>query len=267
MTRFRAALLASLLVLAALPAAALLTRADRDDAEYLELATRYPATVRLDSPAGGGVLIAPRWVLTAAQGVEAMRDAPRRVRPVIGGRARDVKAVYLHPAWKRGGEADLALLQLDAPVEDLEPAKVYRQSDESGQAVRLVGHGASGRIGEKPLGEGGERLPRAGVNTVDRVAPGTLGLRVKVADEASDLQGVFAPGDRGGPAYVEVGGEAFVAGIGCATEDANADGIPGNVGDWDLFVRVSAFGDWIDAVIAKAAAGEAAAAVGDTERR
>lgn len=267
MTRFHAALLASALALAALPAAALLTRADRDDAEYLELATRYPATVRLDSPAGGGVLIAPRWVLTAAQGVEAMRDAPGRVRPVIAGRARDVKAVILHPEWKRGGEADLALLQLDAPVEDVEPAKVYRQSDEPGQTVRLVGHGASGRIGEKPPGKEGERRPRAGVNTIDRVTPLTLGLRVKAADEASDLQGVFAPGDRGGPAYVEIGGEAFVAGIGYATEDANGDGIPGNVGDWDLFVRVSARRDWIDEVIAKAAAEEAAAAVGDSERR
>ena len=267
MTPFRVALLANLLVLASLPAAALLTRADRDDAEYLELATRYPATVRLDAPAGGGVLIAPRWVLTAAHGVEAMRDVPAKVRPVIGGRARDVKVVFLHPDWKRGGEADLALLQLDAPVGDVEPAKVYRQRDESGQTVRIVGHGASGRIGEKPPGEGGERRPRAGVNTVDRVAPRTLGLRIKAADEASDLQGVFAPGDRGGPAYVEIGGEAFVAGIGYATEDANADGIPGNVGDWDLFVRVSAFRDWIDTVIAKAAADEAAAAVGDTERR
>ena len=63
-----------------LPAGAILIRPDRDDAEYLELATRYPASIAL--PAGGeGVLIAPRWVLTAAHRAKAlqeMKPAPKR---------------------------------------------------------------------------------------------------------------------------------------------------------------------------------------------
>ncbi len=257
--------LGAALALAAPPAAALLTRPDRDDGEYLDLATRYPATVRLEVPVGGGVLISPRWVLTAAHLVEALRESPGRVRPSVAGLVREVKAVYLHPDWRRGGEADLALLHLRIPVEEVEPANVYRQSDEAGQTVRIVGHGASGPVG-RPATGGADRRARAGVNTVDRVGPRTLGLRVKGADEASDLQGVFATGDRGGPAYVEVAGEAFVAGIGHGTEDANADGIAGNVGDWDLYVRVSAFREWINQATAKAAADEAAAAVGDTER-
>ena len=39
-------------------------RADRDDAEYLELATRYGACIPLAFE-GEGVLVASRWVLTS----------------------------------------------------------------------------------------------------------------------------------------------------------------------------------------------------------
>ena len=37
---------------AALPAAGLVIRADRDDAEYLELASRYTSSVPLSAPQG-----------------------------------------------------------------------------------------------------------------------------------------------------------------------------------------------------------------------
>lgn len=263
----RTALATAALVFAATPAFALLIRPDRDDAEYIDLATRYPAAVRLDAPVGGGVLISPRWVLTAAHVVEPLREAPGRVKVVVGGRSREVKAVYLHPDWKRGGAADLALLHLRIPVEDVEPANVYRGADEAGQTVRIVGHGVAGRIGEKASAPPADRKPRAGVNTVDRVDPLGFGLKVKGPDDASDLQGVFSAADRGGPAFIEVEREPFLVGIGIGTEDASGDAIPGNAGDWDLFVRVSALREWINQATAKAAADEAAEAVGDTERR
>ena len=54
---------------AALPCAAILIRPDRDDAEYLELALRYVSSLALGPSGGEGVLIAPRWVLTAARGL------------------------------------------------------------------------------------------------------------------------------------------------------------------------------------------------------
>ncbi len=215
----RSALLALFVATACGPASALLIRPDRDDAEYLEMATRYPATVRLEAPSGGGVLVSPRWVLTAASVVAPLKDAPGRIRPVVGGKPRDVVGVYLHPDWKPGGTADLALLHLAIPVEDVEPTALYRGDSEAGLAVRLVGHGLSGRIGEKPAVNPADRKPRAAVNTVDAVEPRTLALRIKPADDASDLQGAFGPGDRGGPAFVEIDGEILVAGIGSATAE------------------------------------------------
>jgi len=58
--------------LAALPAGALLMRADRDDAEYLELATRYGACIPLAFE-GEGVLVASRWVLTSTRVANGLR--------------------------------------------------------------------------------------------------------------------------------------------------------------------------------------------------
>ena len=63
----RAAFIA-LVCAVSLPAGAILIRADRDDAEYLELATKYAASVAIGPVDAEGVLIAPSWVLTSARG-------------------------------------------------------------------------------------------------------------------------------------------------------------------------------------------------------
>jgi hypothetical protein len=248
----------------ALPAGAILTRPDRDDEEYRELATRYPSAVSLGESVGTGVVIAPRWILTAAHVIGALPGDRASLR--IGGRAHAVQEIVVHPDWKAGGESDIALIHLREPVQGIEPTLVHRQSDEKGRAVRIVGFGESGRIGGQaaPRPDG---KARAAVNTVDRVDPFSLGVDIKPPEEASDLQGAAAPGDGGAPAFFEIEGRILVAGIFAATVDANGDGIRGNVGDRERYTRASAFAAWIDAVLAKAAAEEAAAAVGDVERR
>lgn len=245
-------------VLAAQPAAALLIRPDRDDAEYLELATRYTSSVLLEAPDGEGVLVAPRWVLTAAHMAKALQEMKALPRLRFGGRPHEIQALYLHPDWKRGGHSDVALILLKEPVRSIEPTPLYRGADEGGKTVVIVGHGYTGKIGEMPLPkERWDRKQRAAINTVDRVTPRILGLRIKPGDEASDLQGAAAPGDSGGPAYVEIEGALFVAGIGYATDDANAGGIIGNAGDWELYTRISAFVPWIEGLMLEEAKREA----------
>ncbi len=252
----KAPILAAALAAAAfaLPAAAILTRADRDDEEYRELATRYPAAVALGSPAATGALVAPRWILTTAGAAQALRSIKGAV--AIAGQPNEVQEIFVHPDWKPGGEADIALVFLRAPVAGVEPVPVYRQADEAGQAARIVGRGASGRIGG-PAREPAGAL-RAAINTVDRVAPRTLGLRLKGPEDASDLQGALAPDDLGAPAFFEMGGRILLGGIASRTEAANRDGSAARVGDWETYVRVSAFADWIDEAMAKAAVAEAA---------
>jgi hypothetical protein len=222
-------------LLASLPAAAIQIRPDRDDAEYLELATRYPASIAL--PGGGeGVLIARRWVLTAAHRAKTLQDMKPAPKLRLGGRDHDIEAIHLHPDWKTGAANDIALVLLRKDVTGIEPAPIYRASDESGKGVAIVGHGESGTIGAKRVASDGRK--RAAINTIDRVQPRVLGLKIKPADEASDLQGAAAPGDSGGPAIIETNEGLYVAGIGSATE-----------GEWELYARVSAFAPWIDALM------------------
>jgi len=230
--------LALVLLAAFAPARALLIRADRDDAEYLELASRYGAAVRLASVEGEGALIAPRWVLTAAsvaarmRASEALRVADRDVR---------IETVFSHP------DASLALVFLRDAVDGVEPMPIYRENDETGKAIVIVAHGPTGVIGDKTTRVKMDRRTRAAINTIDRVETRAFATRVKPADEASDLQGAATAAEVGHPAFIETKTGIFVAGIGLAP-----------AGDWEPYLRVSAFADWIDTTMFKAAQAEAA---------
>ena len=205
-----------------LPAAALLTRPDRDDAEYLELASRYPSAITLTAPGGEGVLVNPRWILTAAHRARALEPSKRP----------DVAAVFLHPGWKGGADNDVALVLLKEERRGIAATPVYRGSEESGRTVIIAGHG------------GGRK--RAAINTVEAVTPLTLQVRVKPLDDASDLHGALTPEETGAPLFVEVDGTILVAGV--------AHGTSGGV---ETYARVSAFADWIEATMLEVAKKEA----------
>ncbi len=243
---------ASALLALALPAGALLIRADRDDAEYLELATRYTSAVALRPGTGEGVLIAPRWILALARDAAALRDR-RDAALEIAGLRYAVGAVLLPPGWKPGGQDALALIFLRQPVEGVAPTPIYRAADERGKGIVIVGHGSTGHIGAAPSRGLGQA--RGGINTIDRVAPALLEADIKSGDEASDLQGAVAADESGAPAYVETRQGLFVAGLALP---------PAPGASADRFVRVSSQAEWIDATMFRVATQEAAAS---THRR
>jgi hypothetical protein len=251
--------IATLAVLAiALPAQAQLVRPDRDDAEYLELATHYPSAIALDADAQG-VLISPHWILTSAQAAKALQDRKPTPRISVAGRNYEIRALFLHPDAGAREPADIALVHLKDRVPNVEATPLHKSTDEEGRTVIVVGQSLSGKLGTATLPkEKRDARKRAGVNTVDAVTARTLRLRIKPPDEASDLQGAAGPGDRGGPLYVKVDDEWFVAGVGRGVEDANRDGIT-NAGDIDVYVRVSAFVSWIEATMIDVAKQEAEA--------
>ena len=230
--------------LCAPPAAAILIRPDRDDAEYLEMATKFTSFVALGVPDGGGVLINARWVLTAAHMAKVVEERKgHRIR--IGRGDHAVERVYVHPDWKKGGHSDIGLILLRSAVGDVEPTPVYSAQDEAGKTVIIVGSGYTGKIGHKATKDNWDKKVRASVNTVDKLGPRTLFLKIKDKDEASDLQGAAAQGDSGGPAFVNTPEGLRVIGIGYATDDTNANGIVGDIGDWEIYARASTYADWI----------------------
>src|SRR5437868_2472443 len=88
---------------AVLPSAAIVIRADRDDAEYLEMASKYGSSVAIGIPGGGeGVLISPRWVLTSAQVGSALRSMHSIPALTFDGRAYDIEDVLVYPTWRAG---------------------------------------------------------------------------------------------------------------------------------------------------------------------
>ena len=224
---------------------ALLIRADRDDAEYLEMATRYTSFIAIGGePGAGGVLVNSRWMLTGAAAGRALEGQEARVVR-IGGRDHAIERVVVHPGWKGSSDHALAMVLLRHPVRDVEPTPVYSAEDEAGKTVIVVGAGFSGKIGEKASRNGWDRKPRAAVNTVDKLDTRTLFLKIKDKDDASDLQAAAAPGDGGGPAFVNTPEGLRVIGVGYGPDDSNGNGIAGDIGDEERYVRVSADADWI----------------------
>jgi hypothetical protein len=192
------------------------------------------------------VLVAPRWVLTSAQAATRLQGAKARPPLEIGGTRNTIKATFIHPEWRQGIDADVALVFLQEAVTGIEPTPISRDRDEIDEIVRIAGHGETGRIGESARRLDGKK--RAAINTVDRVTPLTLRLRLKSAEEASDLQGAAAAGEQGAPVFMEISGRISVAGVFSA-----------NDGDWQVFVRVSSFAQWVDDTMFGAGTAEAGA--------
>jgi hypothetical protein len=228
--------------LACLPAGALLTRPDRDDAEYLELASRYSSSIPLPAPVGEGVLIASRWVLTAPAPAQLLREIKPTPPLRIGGADYEIEAIHT-------GE-DLALILLTRPARGVTPVPVYPESDESGKVVAIVAHRSTGRIGAPGKSDGRRR---AGINSVVAVAGGSFEVRIKSGDDASDLQGALQPEEVGAGAYVA--GEAnriHVAGIARSIDDKR-----------QVFTRLSARMAWIESVMLEVAKKEAEKLLGE----
>lgn len=228
-------LLACLLVVVSLPSSGILIRSDRDDAEYLELASKYPSSVAIGPVDGEGVVIAPSWILTSARIAKAVQGTKTIT---LDGKTYGLKAVFAHPT------ADIGLLFLGSGFRgalEFEPTRLYRDTDEAGKTVVIVGHGATGRIGSSTA-PGVDHKKRAAVNTIDRIGSRVFDLGIKSPDQASDLQGALGAGDFGGPAFIETRDAILVAGIASSVD-----------GEWQGYVRVSTFVEWIEATMLKAA--------------
>jgi hypothetical protein len=247
MSRLRSLALALAAALCAVPAHALLIRADRDDDEYVELAARYPSALSLGAGQGEGVLVAPRWILTSAHRAVVLRDLKPRPLLRVGGGTYAIAAIVVHPDWKGGRDDDVALIQLATPVADVTPAPLGRAQDDAAKGIVIVAHGASGKLGAAKADA--PRRKRASINTIAEERPKTFLATIKAEADASDLQGAALREETGAPAYIDDGSSVTLAGILAAVEEPRPDAPSGSVGEREIFARVSAYVPWIEATI------------------
>ena len=259
------------LLLAALPfaAGAIVIRDDVDDGRYRIERSDFPALA--DMPGEGhGVLIAPRWVLTAAHAAP-MEGMGATI--AINGNAYGVERVFLHPGYRRMPEAlgkeamatgspsrihaflaasdDIALIKLAAPVTDATPVALYRGSAEVTQVAVLIGKGATGNgaVGQLPDAPHRTSLRRAH-NTITGGNQRYLWYRFDPPPQGLPLEGVLGSGDSGGPLVVNDHGTWQLVGLGSwitAVPDHALEA--GFYGQMVHNVRVSRYVDWIEAVM------------------
>ncbi|WP_313207064.1 trypsin-like serine protease [Stenotrophomonas sp.] len=260
-----------LLALATLPftAGAIVIRSDVDDSAYRVPASAFPALA--DMPGEGhGVLIAPRWVVTAAHAAP-MEGMDAEVQ--IHGQAYRVERVVLHPGYRRMPDAlgqaalasgnpgpihaflaasdDIALIQLATPVSDVAPVRLYRGQDETGRTATLVGKGATGTglTGLLPGAPHRGQLRRA-ENAVTGGNDRYLWYRFDGPGNGLPLEGVIGGGDSGGPLMIRDRDGWQLVGLGswitAVPEHALEAGFYGQVVH---NVRISRYAGWIDSVI------------------
>ena len=231
------------LQLAAADAHAIIIRHDVDDERYVVDDADYPALVDLFEPGDCvGTLIHETYLLTVAH---CAVDLYAGGYLEVGGNPHEIAEVILHPEWTDAEQFDIGLVRLVEAVEGVEPVPLYRAHDEVGQTLTLVGRGitATGREGE--AGGTTDGKLRAATNIIgDADAHFLRILFDRPGEGATALEGVGASGDSGGPAFLEVDGVRYLAGLNSWGDDCNAD--VGQYDAADLQTRVSGFTAWID---------------------
>lgn len=227
------------------PAMGIIIRHDRDDSRYQELAASYPQVVHMNTqqpgspPDGEGTLVDPRWVVTAAH-VATLIGPGHLV--TAGERDYAVAAVHIHPEWTDGPH-DIALVELTTEVRDIAPVLLYRESDESGQVVTVVGIGDTGDGLRGPTHNDG--LLRAATNRIDSASELWLKFAFDRGQSATELEGISGPGDSGGPAFLDMPNGRFLVGVGSGQSTRATGGREGLYGVVEYYTRVSTHGAWL----------------------
>ncbi len=190
---------------------------------------------------GSGVLIAPQYVLTAAH--VAIEGPSTAGRVLFGTTTYTASQIFIHPSYNAAnlGEDtanDIAIYRLDTPVTNITPSPIMRVAPTVGSLMTLVGFGGAGTGQTGSDGTFGTK--RVGTTTLEQVTPTLLRWTFDVGSSESNT----APGDSGGPSYIDVAGVQMVAGITSGGQLASA-----GWGDRSFNTRVDAYQSFIDGIV------------------
>jgi len=211
---------------------------------------------------GHGVLINPQWVVTVAHTI--FYDYVG-LNLTVGSNAYQIENVYIHTEYTELSEellkgdmaplmgflkarSDIALLKLSAPVNDVEPIKIYKGTKEKGKTITVFGKGATGDglKGENP----DTKLLRQLNHFKNVVENSEVNWLTFIFDRPADglpLEGMHGSGDSGGPAIMFQGGEPLLVGL-SSWQLAYGDITTfkgGLYGTTAYQVRISSYAEWI----------------------
>ncbi len=261
-------LLLALLASMSFGASAIVIRDDVDDSKYLAQGSDFPALA--DMPGEGhGVLISPRWIVTAAHAITWQAQVKQIV---LNGVSRDVERIVIHPGYKKPPQGlldqslatwdwvlfrallassdDIALIQLAKPVADVAPATINKGDDEFGQVVKIIGKGATGNgaVGYEFSDSHRTELRRA-YNKVTSAHGRWLCYIFDKSSDALPLEGGSGSGDSGGPVLIQTEKSWLLAGLASWSDPQSTIRKPGRYGQVTCNVRLSHYKDWIDSQI------------------
>lgn len=193
-----------------------------------------------------GTLIGSQWVLTAAHCSRGIDDTDGRF--TVGGQTYSTEQIFIHPNYRprkfNSNKAnDIALWKLSEPVVGVDPSPIFRDTPQVGTLLTLVGFGSGGSL-QGETGDYGTK--RVGTTPLEKVTK----TRIRwVFDQPTDSN--TGHGDSGGPAFIQVSGTFYVAGVTSGGTKQNA-----SKGDHSFDTRVDAFQHWIDDVMIGAILGD-----------
>ena len=184
-----------------------------------------------------GTLISPLHVLTVAHGAQLITN-PHDGTFTLDGEVYGTARIYSHPQYdSQTGANDIAILELSESVLDITPSSIFRGIPQRGDLLIIVGFGAGGTASTGSDGTFGTKL--YGMTVIEEVSDTLIIWQFNDSQESNT-----APGDSGGPGFLQVGQELFVASITSSGTLANAE-----LGDIAFNTRVDAFADWIDTIV------------------
>ena len=212
-----------------------------------EFAKQFPAVCKVGLRGGDGTLIDKKWVLTAGHVAVGMFIRTNGNLSVYFDYEKEyaVKNVFLHPKFKPMGPYDIALLELETDVKDIIPHKIYLLTNELNQPIVIAGHGDKKQTDGSWIKDG---QLRAYTNIIDKVSETHIIFDYDAPENnPTEREGTSGPGDSGGPAFIKLNNEYYVAGISSMGEPG-ING-PASYGAIEHFVRVSKYQDWIQETI------------------
>ncbi|HMB96507.1 MAG TPA: trypsin-like serine protease [Tepidisphaeraceae bacterium] len=292
LSRIAAAVCGLLPFFATAPISASTTRTDVSDSLYTALgndpkyasvgAVLWPV---LSSPtlsnAASGVLISPKWVLTAGHVADTFTTDNTTRTFIVGGTtfangtSYTVIQHFANPAWNGTVAAgnDIGLMLLNTPVGGITPASRYFSGGELHAVGTSVGFGETG-TGTSGEVDGSYGTKRAVQNNIDVFGPvfsnQTFSSNILASDfdapfndgrngfgtaDALPLEGSIAPGDSGGGTFIDTASGTYVAAV-HSFQSAFQNGSFGDgtanasYSDWYGSTRTTPWDSWIDDSIA-----------------